>query len=209
MVILQALYHAGNTPVGAVQSDPQIVDLSKDLLPAENYNNNNGSSFLLNITKSKYPQVLSYVVLENSLKVAEYYNSEQRINKTTLHHAYSVTKSWASLLIGILVSMGKVSLSDKLQDIWPSNSTDVWADVRYASYLKNVTVEELLTMTSGCRDPPDALADGLNKIKNGTFGGSNLTSVLNFPTCSNPNPKKGFNYMNDNILSYIIYQRSG
>jgi hypothetical protein len=40
------------------------------------------------------------------------------IDEITLHHAYIVNKSWVSLLIGILVFMGKVSLNDKPKDIW-------------------------------------------------------------------------------------------
>jgi CubicO group peptidase (beta-lactamase class C family) len=178
----------------------RIADLSQDLSPSEKYNNNSGSNRMVNITKLSYPQVLSYVVLEDGLKCAEYYNVEQGAKKATLYHVFSVTKSWTSLLIGILVSMGYLSLQETLSDIWP--------DIHNASYIKNITVEELLTMTSGCKG-----REGYElfsaRMKERTFGGGNLTNSLNYPDCSNPSSKKEFNYVEDNTLSYIIYQRSG
>lgn len=208
-ITLHALLKANVVQDGTSQSDCRIIDLSEDLLPAENFNNNNGSKYLLNITKHIYHQVLSYVVLEDGLKIADYYNLEQGINEAYLHHVFSVTKSWTSLLIGILVSMGNLSLHETLSDIWPDDMTNVWVNVHDASYRKNITVKELLTMTSGCHGPREAYEHFFSSMKDGSFGGGNLTSALNYQDCSNPSSKKEFNYVEDNILSYIILQRSG
>ncbi len=84
-----------------------------------------------------------------------------------------------------------------------------WENVPNASYRQNITVVELLTMTLGCRDPPDVHVNYDKSIEAKTFGGGDLISVLKFPECSNASTKKGFSYMNDNILPYIIWQRSG
>ena len=193
----------------AAASSVSVINLSEDIQPAST-SNSTASIQLQNITENEFPQVLAYVVLENGLKVAEYYNEEEGINETSLHLSYSVAKSWISLLIGMLEGMGNVSLNETLIDIWPDESNQIWPQVNNSTYRQQITVEDLLTMTSGCDDPP--VSYGMEALQEGIMGGTNLTEVLNYPQCleSNiTNANDEFQYLNDNILSYIILERSG
>jgi hypothetical protein len=99
MATLHILLLSSVIQAGAYHSDCKIIDLSKDLLLSENFNSNNASTHMLNITKSRYPRVVSYLVLVDGMKTAEYYNFEQGVNEASLHHSFSVTRNWASLLI--------------------------------------------------------------------------------------------------------------
>ena len=184
------------------------MDLSDDIPAAEGWNTSTAAIQLQNVTMTHFHQVLSYVVLENGTKVAEYYNKEEGANETTHHQGFSITKSWTSLLVGILASSGKVSVNETLGDIWPDEFNQIWPYVDNSTYHKGITVEELLTMSSGCNDPPFN-GDMLEAINEGIFAGTNLTQALNYPNCSDATAIKEFHYMNDNILSYIILERSG
>lgn len=57
------------------------------------------------------------------------------------------------MLVGILVDDGLISLEDTLAQIWPDQN--VWANVDQAEEKQTVTIEGLLTMTSGLTDAPD------------------------------------------------------
>ena len=59
---------------------------------------------------------------------------------------WSCTKSWVSLLVGMVVDDGLLSLDDTLGDVWPDQS--VWKDVVDASIKQAVTIDSLLSMTS-------------------------------------------------------------
>lgn len=190
-------------------SKSPVLDLSQDIPSAVLWNSSTASINLANVTESQFPQVASYVILDNGQKVAQYYKSTTSpVNETTLQHAFSVTKSWTSLLIGMLQFMNKISVTETLGDIWKDETNSIWPFVHNATFRKNITVEELLTMTSGCDDPPLDFNASRDPLKEGTFAGTNLTEVLNYPIC-NSSQKGVFNYMNDNILSYVILERSG
>jgi CubicO group peptidase (beta-lactamase class C family) len=192
-----------------LSSSRRILDLSKDIPTAEDWNTSKASVELQNVIQSQFPQVLSYVVVDNGLKVAEFYDSATgKVNETTLQHAFSVTKSWTSLLIGILQFMNKISVKETLENIWKDENNSIWPLVNNSNFRKNITVEELLTMTSGCDDPPIDVNASRYSLEEGTHAGINLIEVLNYPTC-NSSQKGFFNYMNDNILSYVILERSG
>ena len=67
---------------------------------------------------------------------------------------------------------------------------DVWKTVPNTSYQQNVTVEELLTMTTGCIDIPDVYVNFDNSIEAKTFGEGDLITVLKFPDCPNVEQRK-------------------
>jgi hypothetical protein len=67
---------------------------------------------------------------------------------------------------------------------------DVWKTVPNISYQQNVTVEELLTMTTACRDTPDVYVNFDNSIEAKTFGEGDLITVLKFPDCPNVEQRK-------------------
>ena len=97
------------------------------------------------------------MVIENGSIVSSYHRDDVDPNET--HEVNSVTKSWMSLLFGIMVDDGLLSLDTTLGEIFSND--DEWADVTDGStdFRKGVTVRELLTMTSGLIDNPSSLID--------------------------------------------------
>lgn len=124
-----------------------IVDLSKEFMTAPSYNQNPGAEELINIA-SREPEVLGLVVLEHGEIVTEYYKSPQ-ISESTLNFIWSCTKSWTSLLFGIMEDEGEISLDETLGDIWPDPEKKLWGSIRDAEERKEITIEALLTLTSG------------------------------------------------------------
>ena len=61
-----------------------------------------------------------------------------------VHPLYSVTKSFTSVAIGMLVNEGRLSLADRWISYFPEYEGEI-ADERF----RNVTVRNLLTMTMG------------------------------------------------------------
>ncbi len=61
----------------STRSDCRIIDLSEDLSLFKNLNSSKGSDYLKHLPESNYSQVLSYFVLQDGVKFAEYYNPEK------------------------------------------------------------------------------------------------------------------------------------
>lgn len=66
-------------------------------------------------------------------------------NKDFCHRQYSQTKSFVGIAIGLLVSEGKLSLDDKIADLFPEKADDPTA---VPLRLKTQTVRQMLTMTT-------------------------------------------------------------
>ena len=126
----------------------------------------------------------------------------------------------------MLIESGDLSLNETLKDIFDKrstrkafNNTNAFTDVSddTTKFRENVTVEELLTMTSGLISPPEEDAANLAAtmttdaiwdmaLASGTIGGSNLTDSLARPDIGT---KGTFSYLaTSNILSYVIELRS-
>ena len=59
------------------------------------------------------------------------------------HRMYSITKSFVSVAIGLLIDDGKIHLDDKVSELFPEKITMPISDE-----LKNQTIEQMLTMTT-------------------------------------------------------------
>ena len=66
-------------------------------------------------------------------------------NKDFCHRQYSQTKSYVGIAIGLLVSEGKLSLDDRIVDLFPEKIDDVNA---LPEKLRIQTVRQMLTMTT-------------------------------------------------------------
>jgi len=100
------------------------------------------------------------------------------------------------LLVGHLVDRGILSLTDTLGDIF--HGTSDWDNVIDAEIKRNIMLEDILTMTSGLREPLQGL-----EPKQDT-----LTDVLNFVFVGGP--RGNFGYLPaSHIISRIIYRASG
>lgn len=91
--------------------------------------------------KTKIDAVL--LVKEGKLILEEYFNG---YGPDELHGIYSVTKSIGSVLTGIVIDKGFIENVD--EKIYPHLKTR-WPEVIWDEREKNVTIENLLTMTSG------------------------------------------------------------
>ena len=188
VLILTALTTIAPFPVNAA-----TVDLSTSWAEGSLYNKNKA---YCTIQANLAPATTrGYVVIQNGLLVAEGYTGNN--NQNGQYDAWSATKSWSTFFIGVLVDQGKLSISETLNDIFNSDSD--WNGVGEAADKKTVTVEELLTMTSG-------LVTGCGQNSNPQ---SNFQEVMNQVDYV-ANQRGQFNYLGrTHILAHIIFRRSG
>ena len=119
----------------------------------------------------------------------------------------------------MLVESDLLSLNETLGDIF--TDSEAWGgviDEETIDFRKNVTIEDMLTMSSGLIDPPlpDEVMDPSFVMTDemleadfvgGQVGGANLTHSLGLP---NIGTKGEFSYLAaSNIMSYVIQTRSG
>lgn len=127
----------------------------------------------MRLLKTEHPGVLSAVVMKNGELITETTQTDQ------LYPQYSITKSLVSLVIGILIAEGKISLESTVGEFLP-----VPADAP----LSGITLKALLSMKSGLneellfadrRDCPDYLAACLaQKIGEQHFFYNNASAYL-------------------------------
>ena len=175
------------------------IDLSQDFPRDEAAIASSPGALAMQKAASQDPLVRAFMVVENGTIVTNYHRDDVDPDETT-SEVFSTTKSWISLLIGMLVEDGKLALNETLGDVFPSD--EVWTDVSDESidFRKNVTIEELLTMSSGLISPPNFMLDW-------SWGGSSLEDSLSYPDIG---VKGEFSYLaTSNIPSYIIKERSG
>ena len=187
-----------------------IVDLSQTYFDeADDFNANQDSTKLLDLIQSASEatgddQVYSYLVLENGRKIAEYYNGDATADTT--RDVYSIAKSWTGLLFGIMIDRGHIRLEQTVGDIWSYPDNEVWSSVDdEASEVKDITVDQLLSMTSGfVDDTPMAELDWLN------VGGEDLAGALNHVGHTGEQNEGKFNYLGfANILGYVVKEATG
>ena len=225
MNLIRALFSLSVLAVAvASKADTTYTDLSQELVHDTDAITTSPGSAAVNETAAKDPFIRSAIVLEKGKVVAKYIRDD--VDENEPHHVWSVTKSWTSLLIGMLIESGDLSLNETLKDIFDKrstrkafNNTNAFTDVSddTTKFRENVTVEELLTMTSGLISPPEEDAANLAAtmttdaiwdmaLASGTIGGSNLTDSLARPDIGT---KGTFSYLaTSNILSYVIELRS-
>ena len=174
-----------------------VVDLSQ---PLETASLNNPGATAIRQTAMANPSIRTSLVLEHGKIVAEYIRSD--VDPTTPNHVWSATKSWMSLLFGIMWSEGSLDLNKTLGDIFTNNT--IWENVNSTEFRKSVTIHEMLTMSSGLISPP---LDPTETFTNGgNAGGSSLTDSLAYPAIG----EKGvFSYLGvSNILSYVLQEQT-
>ena len=185
-----------------------IVDLSQTYFDeADDFKANQDSAKLLDLIQSETTgddQVYSYLVLENGRKIAEYYNGDATADTT--RDVYSIAKSWTGLLFGVMIDQGHIRLEQTVGDIWSYPDHEVWPSVdNEASEVKDITVDQLLSMTSGfVDDTPMAELDWLN------VGGEDLAGALNHVGHTGEQNEGKFNYLGfANILGYVVKEATG
>lgn len=83
----------------------------------------------------------SLMLVRHGKVFAEHYWAP--FNENSLQRMYSQTKSYTALAIGLLEEEGKLSLDDKIADLFPEK-----IDGEIPQHLKNLTVRNMMTMTT-------------------------------------------------------------
>jgi len=194
-----------------------IVDLSQDLVEDADAMATSLGAVAVMTAASSDLLIRTTLVLENGKIVAKYIRDDVEENEP--NHVWSTTKSWTSLLIGLLVDEGLLEIEDTLGDIFKDD--DAWSQVLDGSVetRKAVTIEEMLTMTSGLVSLPsieelaqmssEKLAEFVKAVEDATegAGGSSLSRSLADPEIGT---KGEFAYLSTSqILSYVIKERTG
>lgn len=110
------------------------------------------------------------------------------------HITHSMCKSITGMAIGFLIEEGKLDLSENIYKIFPEKGS-TWAKM----FHPEVTVENLLTMTSG-----------VTFNESGIISGNDwLESYLNASVAEKPGTKFQYNSLNSYVLSAIVTQRTG
>lgn len=144
------------------------------------------------LAKSPNLKMHSVMVLRNGKVIGE--TGFYPYQKELWHMCYSVSKSMAAMAIGFLVEEEKLTLDAKIVDIFKK-----YVGLRGLIRQKDLTVEHLLTMTSGV---------GLNEV--GAVSGDDwVKSYLEAPVNSDPGSEFEYNSMNSYMLSAIVTEITG
>ena len=137
----QQLIAPEETTDGLLVADPTEMGFDTNLLLDMEQANIDG----------EFENVHSILISKESKLVYEVYFEGKPIfgagrfwNKDIIHNLHSVTKSINSALVGIAIDQYGLSLDDKLKDIFPELSEEVWEGEK-----SEITIEDLLTMSSG------------------------------------------------------------
>lgn len=109
------------------------------------------------------------------------------------HVSYSMCKSIVGMAIGILIDEGKLSVEDKLSDIFSSRFSP------FGFFRKTVTVRNLLNMSSGVDFSEAGAISGNDWRKN----------YLEAPFKTDPGKEFEYNSMNTYMLSAIVTEITG
>ena len=211
-----ALLGLAPTAIAIASASSSIVDLSTELQYSESHNASPGAQSLLDAIDSSTDSIRTVMVLERGQIVTSYVRDD--IDASDTYNIYSATKSFMSLLVGMLIDEGSLSLDDTLGDVF--NNSTVWENVDKANYTQSNTIEEMLTMTSSLVNPPvsseaysnvdwedpTSYIENLGGVHN--YGGGDLIDSLNYLEVKESG-RGDFDYIMSQILGYVVLERSG
>eukprot|EP00751_Fragilariopsis_kerguelensis_P051411 CAMPEP_0171039020 /NCGR_PEP_ID=MMETSP0736-20130129/43667_1 /TAXON_ID=186038 /ORGANISM="Fragilariopsis kerguelensis, Strain L26-C5" /LENGTH=369 /DNA_ID=CAMNT_0011485743 /DNA_START=120 /DNA_END=1227 /DNA_ORIENTATION=+ len=134
-------------------SNPVIIDLSKDFVTSNSFNDSPGMD-MVNTLAESWPNTRIVTVIQDGKIVGEYVRDDD-VDPTELRPINSVTKAVSGMLFGILVDQYDTSINTTLGEFFP-NETD-WNLVdneATVDYMKRLSAYEILTMTTGLGDNP-------------------------------------------------------
>lgn len=110
------------------------------------------------------------------------------------HVTHSLCKSITSMAVGIAADQGLIDINEKIVDIFPEKTS-----ILTSKKVKSITVEHLLTMTSGIRFNEASSVLSKDWVK----------SFLDSDTAFEPGTKFAYNSMNSYMLSAIVKRKTG
>lgn len=149
-----------------------------------------------------------YILLSGEKIIREQYFAPY--GRDSLHRMYSVTKSFVSMAVGLLVKEGKIRLEDKICDFFPEYT----ADARIHPWCRQMTIEDMLTMrscyrgTTSSRYPSDDWTESFFRVEPDHIPGTVFaydTSASNTLTAliEKLTEKKLLDYLRDSCLREI------
>lgn len=176
------------TASAAESSPATVVDLSKELEVDGTAVSSSPGSMEVNNYASSNPLIRTMMVLEDGKVVAKYVRED--VDENVPYIVNSVTKSWISLIVGMMIDEGNISLESTLGSIFTDEQT--WEDIPDTEIRKAITIEELLTMKSGF---VDVLGSNLNTLEDMLAGPMGVRGV--------------FSYTQNNILGFVTLEVTG
>ncbi len=144
-------------------------------------------SLLPEIIHGEYGRLNSFLMIRNKKLICEEYF--YGYDRNTLHQVESATKSITSLLVGIAIDNGYIADTDKsVAEILDAPDFD-----------KRITLEHVLTMTSGLTPNDQTLQTSENRIK----------TVLSCELNNQPGTKFQYDGGNTELLGAIIKKTTG
>lgn len=148
----------------------------------------------LTAVKQAEQDLHSVIVVKDGKVIFEQWLSEGKADKP--HILNSVSKTFTSMAVGFAIAEGKLSLSDKLVDIFPEHVPE-----NPSEYLKEITVEHLLTMNCGhSTDPTFHRADEQT---------SWIRHFMEHPVTHKPGTLFCYNSLGTYVLSAMVQRRTG
>lgn len=164
------------------RATPESQGISSDML----------ADLLRDLDTSHYTDMHHFMVLRNGKVICEANFAPYR--SRIWHVTHSMCKSITGMAIGLLVEEGKLSLDENIYDIFQKN-----LNTFNKIFRPKVTVENLLTMTSGVTFNESGIVSGNDW----------LTSYLNSSITGTPGKNFQYNSLNTYILSAIVTERTG
>lgn len=137
----------------------------------------------------------SIMVVKDGKVVFEKWMSQGKEDEP--HILNSVSKTFTSMAVGLAVSEGLLSIEEKLVDIFPEHCPE-----NPTEYLKEVTVEHLLTMTCGHSSDPTYASRTNTEV-------SWIKLFMEHPFTHKPGTLYCYNSLGTYILSAIVQKRTG
>ncbi len=148
----------------------------------------------------------SIIIIRKGYIVAEQYYSEE-YGPGDLHRIYSCTKSITSALLGITQKQGLLkSIDENMAGFFPEY------DIAYLSEDKqNITVEHLLTMSSGLEwyELEYFYGDDRNTFRQWYDDGATVKFVLDRPTIAPPGEEFAYSTGSSHVLSAMVQKLAG
>ena len=137
----------------------------------------------------------SIMVVKDGNVVLEKWMSKGKENEP--HILNSVSKTFTSMAVGLAISEGRLALDEKLVDIFPEHCPE-----NPSEYLKEITVEHLLTMSCGHSTDPTHKSW---EVKDRSW----IRFFMEHPVTHKPGTLFCYNSLGTYVLSAIVQKRTG
>ncbi len=137
----------------------------------------------------------SIMIVKDGAVVYENWMSEGSADEP--HILNSVSKTFTSMAVGLAISEGRLALDEKLVDIFPEHCPE-----NPSEYLKEITVEHLLTMSCGHSTDPTYKSW---EVKDRSW----IRFFMEHPVTHKPGTLFCYNSLGTYVLSAIVQKRTG